>query len=283
MKYFYFLSIASLLFSCKYYNKLYGKRDFDRGAYDAELPQNDRPTILVFNKTTAHRHADAIDKATSMFQAIAKKHNYNLIVTENAAIFDSIHLKHIDVTIWNNVSGRVLTGKQRDMFQAYMINGGSFLGIHQAGDRSHHWKWYKEELIGAKMSHHNTKKDKIQTGDLYLDTLESTDPILSKGLKELEKDRLDEWYVFKTNPRKLHADVVYCVDENTINPNAEVHWLLPFWNFGMGEDFPVAWARTLSDGKGKSFYTGMGHTAITFENPNHIQMMDNAIIWLLQK
>jgi len=283
MKFIHPFLFLILLSSCKYYNKLYGKRDFDRAPYTKEIEVNDRPTILVFNKTTAHRHADAIEKATIMFDNIAKQNRYNIIITEDAAIFDSAHLKNIDVVVWNNVSGRVLTNKQREMFKSYMINGGSYLGIHQAGDRSHHWKWYKKELIGAKMSHHNTKDDKIQTGNLYLDTLESTDPLLSKGLQQMEIDRLDEWYVFKTNPRETGSDVVYCVDENTINPNAEVHWLIPFFNFGMGEDFPVAWARKLTEGKGKSFYTGMGHTAITFENPNHIQMMDNAIVWLLQK
>ena len=69
---------------------------------------------------------------------------------KNGAVFNPEQLAKFDVVIWNNSTGRVLTDEQRAAFKAYIENGGGYVGIHGAGDHSHHWDWYEDELVGAR-------------------------------------------------------------------------------------------------------------------------------------
>jgi type 1 glutamine amidotransferase len=46
-------------------------------------------------------------------------------------------------------------------------------------------------------------------------------------------------------------------------------------NFGMGKDHPVAWYR--DTGKGRTFYTSIGHDALTWRQEPFIQMLENAV------
>ena len=48
-------------------------------------------------------------------------------------------------------------------------------------------------------------------------------------------------------------------------------------NFGMGKDHPVAWSHTV--GKGKTFYTSIGHDATAWQQKPFVKMLENAIIW----
>jgi uncharacterized protein len=45
----------------------------------------------------------------------------------------------------------------------------------------------------------------------------------------------------------------------------------------MGKDHPIAWYRTV--GKGRTFYTSLGHTAETWKQKPFIDMMVNVIDW----
>ena len=45
----------------------------------------------------------------------------------------------------------------------------------------------------------------------------------------------------------------------------------------MGEDHPIVWYREL--GKGKAFYSGLGHQGSAFKETKYLQLLENAIIW----
>ena len=48
-------------------------------------------------------------------------------------------------------------------------------------------------------------------------------------------------------------------------------------NFGMGKTHPVAWYK--ATGKGRTFYTSMGHTGQTFQEPEFVQLLENVVNW----
>lgn len=48
----------------------------------------------------------------------------------------------------------------------------------------------------------------------------------------------------------------------------------------MGKYHPIAWYRTA--GKGKTFYTSMGHTAEAWAEPEFTGMVENAVNWTLK-
>lgn len=247
----------------------YGFATYETDAHEISI-DTDRPAILIFSKTTGWRHSEAIEAAVPAIKKICDQEDWFVYNTEDAGIFNKAQLEKFDVVIWNNSTGRVLTDEQRLIFQSYIEKGGGYLGIHGAGDFSHHWDWYKNELISAQFSHHPIK-NQIQKADVYLsstaDSSWKTPPVWTHE---------DEWYIFDESPSKKGAEVLYFIDGSKIDPSGNMLWISDK-DFGMGKEHPIAWTKTT--GQGRSFYTSMGHTGATFDNKNMISMITEAITW----
>jgi type 1 glutamine amidotransferase len=44
-----------------------------------------------------------------------------------------------------------------------------------------------------------------------------------------------------------------------------------------GEDHPIAWTHSL--GKGRAFYTGLGHTVESWQEPLLLQHVEQGLLW----
>ena len=241
-----------------------------------ELPtQMKNFSVLVFSKTNGFPHTEAIEAAIPAFQKMGEENNWTVFSTNNGAVFNDEQLSQFDVVIWNNATGRNLTDEQRGAFKKYMSNRGGFVGIHGAGDDSHGWDWYYDNLIGANFSHHPLSPQ-IQTGTLHRECPEAT-IFPCKNLPE-ETQRLDEWYVFFDNPREKGYTVLYTLDETGLSMNGNLPILVSDKDFGMGTDHPIAWYRELP-GEGRTFYSAMGHTGASFQESFHLSMLESAIRW----
>ncbi len=251
------------------YKAKHGFASYEITPHDISIPA-DRPAILVFSKTTAFRHGSAIEAAVPAIEQLSMDHGWHVYSTEDAGIFNESQLELFDVVIWNNSTGRVLTDDQRTIFQAYIENGGGYVGIHGAGDFSHAWDWYRHKLISADFSHHPIKKH-IQKADVFLssdaDSTWTTPPVWTQD---------DEWYIFDESPTKKGAQILYFIDGTKIDPDGNLLWINDK-DFGMGEIHPVVWTKEIA--QGRSFYTSMGHTAATFENKNMLALLSQAIKW----
>lgn len=72
---------------------------------------------------------------------------------------------------------------------------------------------------------------------------------------------------------------VYQIDGESIDPNGNILFVKDK-NFGMGKAHPVAWYKAI--GKGKTFYTSIGHTRQAFEETPFIQLLENVVRWQVQ-
>ncbi len=72
--------------------------------------------ILVFSKTVAFRHSNAINAGNTMFSNTAKANGWTVDFTENSADFTKENLSKYEAIIWNNVSGNVLKAKEKVAF-----------------------------------------------------------------------------------------------------------------------------------------------------------------------
>jgi uncharacterized protein len=84
----------------------------------------------------------------------------------------------------------------------------------------------------------------------------------------------DEWYSFAKSARLNGANVIATLDENTYKPGTN--------RFGgpslaMGDDHPIAWTRCV--GKGRSFYSAIGHRPETYSDANYQKMLVDAVEW----
>jgi type 1 glutamine amidotransferase len=243
-------------------------------SYETEVPEIDFPSdqraVLLFSKATGFRHGESIDAGKRVFEDLATKNNWFLYNTEEGGVFNAEQLSKFDAVIFNNSTGRLLNRDQETVLQEFVENGGSLIGIHGAGDDSHHWDWYEQNLVGSLFSHHSLNPQ-FQETEITLNAVQ--DSLMSQGLPA-RWTHADEWYVFFENPRDKGFNIIYTIDGEKINPDGNILWTKDK-NFGMGKDHPVAWYRTT--GKGRTFYTSMGHDASAWKQDAFVRMLENAV------
>jgi uncharacterized protein len=240
--------------------------------YDNEVPLFDlpkgKPRLLVFGKINGFKDVPSVEAAEAALKAMAERKGWALAFTDKGGAFNAKTLRQFDAVIWNNISGDVLTLAQRKAFQNYLTKGGGFVGVHgTAGDPVYFWDWYADTLIGARFAGH-PRNPQFQEARIVVDKSHN----LSSALP-IEWRMTDEWYSFKTNPRKAGAKVLLTLDEASYNPNDPQ---MP--DLVMGADHPLAWTNCI--GKGRMFYSAIGHRPETYAFPTHVTLLENAIGWV---
>ena len=178
-----------------------------------------------------------------------------VFATEDPAAFNAMSLQLYDVVVWLNTSGNVLDSGQESAFQVYIESGGGYVRIHSAADTEHAWPFYNE-LVGAYFESHPA----IQQGTIRVE--DTTHPAMAS--LPATWVRTDEWYNFRTNPRSK-VRVLASLDEQTYSGGT------------MGGDHPIAWLH--DQGAGRAFYTGLGHTSESYNEPLFLKMLSEAIGW----
>ena len=226
------------------------------------------PAVLVFSKTNAFRHEEAIPAGIAFFAQLAKDKGWGYFQTENGATFTPEILAKFDAVVFNNASGDLFSAEQQAALKSFIENGGGFVGLHAAGDNSHEgWPWYQNELIGAKFTMH-TLSPQFQVATVRLEV--SSHPA-AQGLPA-SWQRTEEWYSFEKSPRSKGYGVIATVDEKTYKPVG------PFGkDLRMGADHPVVWWHCQK--KGRALYTAFGHRAEAFAEPETRTLLTNAVEW----
>lgn len=236
------------------------------------LPANiARPAILVFSKTNAFRHEEAIPAGNAMLRKLAQDNGWGYFQTENGATFSPAILSRFDAVVFNNTSGDVFTPDQRAAFQSFVENGGGWVGIHAAGDNSHEaWDWYVRNMIGTKFIGH-PMSPQFQKATMNVE--DRTHPATRALPASLQ--RTDEWYSFDKSPRTAGVHVLATLDEKSYVQKG------PFGQeLSMGADHPIAWWRCV--GKGRALYSAGGHTAASFGEPAYSGLISGAVRWALR-
>ncbi|WP_260194138.1 ThuA domain-containing protein [Actinophytocola gossypii] len=211
------------------------------------------PTVLVFSKTAGFRH-DSIPTGIAAIQDLGAEHGFAVEATEDAAAFTEENLSHYAAVVWLSTTGDVLNDAQQAAFEGYIENGGGYAGVHAAADTEYDWPWYGE-LVGAYFKSH----PHIQEADVHV---EHHDHPSTAGLPDTWT-RTDEWYNYRTNPREA-VKVLATLDETSYDPGGDA----------MG-DHPIMWCK--SQGDGRSWYTGGGHTIESYSEPEFLDHLAGGI------
>ncbi len=227
-----------------------------------------RPAVLVFSKTNGFRHDEAIPAANSLLARMAEARGWSFYQTENGAVFNPEQLNRFDAVVFNNVSGNVFLPEQRAALQAFVKSGGGFVGIHgSGGDPSYKWPWYVETLIGAQFIGH-PMGPQFQQATLRVE--DRTHPA-TQDLPDTWV-RTDEWYSFEQSARKDGVQVLATLDESTYSPVG-----MGGQDLKMGADHPVIWSHCV--GRGRVFYSALGHLAEAYAEPLYQEVLEGAIAW----
>lgn len=242
--------------------------------YDNEVPRfvlpADKPRLLLFEKINGFKDTPSVNAAHDAFVELARQNGWALVTTDRGGAFNPATLRQFDAVIWNNVSGDVLTLSQRRAFRAFIERGGAFIGVHgSGGDPAYFWEWYADKLIGARFLAHPMN---TQFQDARI-SVESVGHPVTTGLPG-QWVMNDEWYSFRSNPRKVGATILATLDEDTYKPEGHGR------DLRMG-DHPIAWTNCI--GKGRMFYSAIGHRPETYTTPEYRLMLTNAVNWVTQR
>lgn len=238
-----------------------------------EIPDFDRPAILVLSKANGFVHTDALPAGEAMLGVVAQDLNWDIYLTENAASHNEADLEKFSVVVWNNVSGDVLTPGQRAALKAWITNGGGWVGIHASGgDPKYQWEWYVDTLIGAQFIGH-TMSPQFQDADVHVI---NPDADITSHLPPVWRVPQEEWYAFDSNPREKGYEILLTLDESSYITKGKT-W---FGGDTMEGEHPIAWRHRI--GQGRVVYSAIGHRGATYGIPEFQELVSNAIEWVGQ-
>lgn len=218
----------------------------------SEAPPPDK--ILIFSKTLGWRHA-SIPAGQVALMKIGEEQGFEVDTTEDASLFTEGNLSQYRAVVFLSTTHDVLNASEQVQFQRYIQAGGGFLGIHAAADTEYDWPWYGR-LVGAYFKSHPNNPN-VRKAELML---KASDHPMVSHLPEIW-EREDEWYNFKNlNP---DVNVLLSLDESSYEGGEN------------GDNHPITWYHDF-DG-GRAFYTGLGHTPETFQDPDFLQLLTGAL------
>lgn len=233
-------------------------------------------SVLHYTETSGFNHQTA-SVSMAMFEDLGLANGFTVVQDSTGSHFNSLaKLQDFAVVIFSNTSGNnILNANQRANFEAYIQNGGSFIGIHAAADTYRHssangnstgtWDWYAETVCGCSVqqnpnhtsANHNNDNTHSLPGHPVLDSL--PDPW----------NKTEEYYYWENGylaPSFLEALQV----GQTGNQSYD-------------EPRMTATLRDLPGG-GRAFYTSLGHSTSNFtSDQNFIRLLENAVIWTAKR
>lgn len=214
--------------------------------------------ILLFSQTTGFRHK-SIPAGISAIEKLAQENGFAVDQTEDPARFSTEGLAPYDVILFLNTNGTLFNNDQRKALENFIQEGGGYVGVHSASATEYDWEWYRQ-LVGAHFSTH----PKIQPATIVV---ENQTHLSTAHLPE-RWERIDEWYNFRSNPRE-EVHVLLSLDPESMEGST------------MEGDHPIAWYREF-DG-GRTWYTGLGHTDESYQDPAFLKHLLGGILWVASK
>ena len=247
--------------------------------------------ILFFTKSSGYEHSaikrnkdpktgeEQPSHAEKTLTAMGSKNNFEITHTKDGSVFTAENLAKYDAFFFYTTGDLTTKGKDgnppmspegKAAFLDAIKNGKGFLGTHSATDTFHssaddadRYKNFGDKvdpyiaMIGAEFIHHGAQqKAKMVCADPKFPGMgELTDGI----------ELVEEWYSLKDFADNLH---VLLVQETTGMKGS----------YYERAKYPATWAR--AHGKGRVFYTSMGHREDVWSNPTYQNILNGAISWV---
>jgi type 1 glutamine amidotransferase len=245
--------------------------------------------ILVYTRSQGFEHGSVKRKGTDLSLAeriatkIGSKHNIEVVCEKDGRVFLSREFPSFDGFLFQT-QGDLCAEKSVDgtppmppdgkkaLLDA-VHSGKGFAGCHCASDTFHSRGEGFENQAPEKRDPYIAMLggEFIRHGAQQAATMHVADPDFP-GIKGQKDFRLmEEWYSLKNFAPDLHVILVQetkgMKDHNPKHPD----YARP--------DFPATWARV--HGKGRVFFTSMGHREDVWENPIFQTLLTGALAWTL--
>ena len=250
-----------------------------------------KPSILLFTKSSGYEHAvikntdgkpSVVEEA---LRGLGARHGFEVTATKDGRIFDSSEFRAHEALFFYTTGDLTKAGTDgqppmsaqgKQTFLDAVRDGLGFIGTHAASDTFHpdrntqgdagdSSKRETEQgeqsepylrMLGGEFFAHG----KIQPANLIVN--DASFP----GVTAPPQNLNEEWYSLK----KLIPDMHVILTVDTAGMKGEPYQRPPY---------PITWAR--QQGKGRVFYTAMGHLPETWENEFFLSLVAGGIAWAM--
>ena len=151
--------------------------------------------VLIYTHNGKGYVHENIRASVDAMTVIAKRHGFQVDVSDDPAVFNSQNLKRYRVLIFSNTNNQAfVTPAQREAFQHFIEGGGGLIGIHSAAGSERDWPYFAH-VLGGKFVEHPVQQT------LTVSLAEPASKITAGLPESFEWD--DECYFFLTAARTL--------------------------------------------------------------------------------
>jgi uncharacterized protein (TIGR03437 family) len=218
--------------------------------------------VLYVTHTAGFRH-DSILVSRQVLEEFPLRSGgvLDVVSTEDLSLISAESLRNFDVVFFFTTGELALSDRQKQDLLAFVRDGKGFGGVHSATDTLYNWPEYGE-LIGAYFDGHPWAQE------VSIDVEDPDHPSM-RGLAPSFRVA-DEIYQFRNFSRD-RVRVLMTLDTRTVDlghPDVK----------RTDGDFALAWCRNY--GRGRVFYTALGHPQEIWRDRNFQAMLLNALLWL---
>lgn len=183
------------------------------------------------------------------------------VTKENCGRINAETLKKFDVVLFFTTGNPVTKDELKDLTD-WVKAGGAFAGTHCATDTLYNSD-YGQLIGGYFRTHPAIQKVKLK--------VEDPKHAAAKGMTD-GMNFEDEWYIFRDDPYsrgKLH--IILSIEKDSFKPNQE----------RKDGDYAISWCHEV--GKGRVFYTSMGHRREVWRDSRFQESLIGGLKWTLHQ
>ncbi len=218
--------------------------------------------LLVYDRQVGYGGHASIPYANLAMQLMGEKTgSFTATLSSEPAALEAASLQQFDAVYLNNTVGDIFgTPEVRAAFAAYIANGGGLIGNHGTSVASPAWTEFGEILGGKGASHREANEKAI------LNVEDPTHPI-TRVFEGKSFEFSDEFFRIQAPYARDNVRVLLSLDPIATDMRQGRCYGTCFRD---DNDYPIAWIR--QHGKGRVFYTTLGHNPHVFWEPRMLEM-----------
>jgi type 1 glutamine amidotransferase len=207
---------------------------------------------------------DNIAASVSAVKELCAEKGISCDASDDPAVFTAENLRQYKAVVFSNSNNEAFSDPaQSAALTRYVEQGGGFVGIHSASGSERKNPDFKRILGGTFKWHTPNQKFTVVVAD-------KNHPSTAK--LPAEWTWKDEGYLCDMVPG---LRVLLEMDTTSVAKPPRDQWAMKF----EGNRFPLAWCHQV--GKGRSFYTALGHDIASYSDPAFRGHIQGGILWTL--
>ena len=236
--------------------------------------------LLIFTRNVEYKgHTPSIASACEAFARMGKKTGaFETTVSDDPAVFERTSLKQFDAVFLNNTIGNTFTNAHlRQNLQEYVTGGGGLMGVHGTSIAFMHWKWPPVEdwpefgfMIGARGAAHPHAHERMSF------KLDDAAHPLNQAFNGQGFALTGEFFRYHEPYSRHRVRVLLSMD----TAKTDLSGLKPGdASLRSDGDYAMAWVKNY--GRGRVFYSTIGHDPDVFSNPQLLRFYLDAAQFVL--